>query len=48
VEDWWLEGDFAADEGACRDQLHQVIARAQSVRAVDSDSVSTSDPEKSG
>jgi poly(A) polymerase len=29
VEDWWLDGDFAADEGACRDQLHQVIARAR-------------------
>ncbi len=29
VEDWWVGTDFAADEGACRDQLQQVIARAQ-------------------
>ena len=29
VEDWWVGSDFAADEGACRDQLQQVIARAQ-------------------
>ncbi|HVW74029.1 MAG TPA: CCA tRNA nucleotidyltransferase [Rhizomicrobium sp.] len=27
VEDWWVGGDFAADEGACRDRLHQVIAQ---------------------
>ena len=27
VEDWWVGGDFAADEGACRDQLTQVIAQ---------------------
>ena len=26
VEDWWVGGDFAADEGACRDQLQSVIA----------------------
>jgi len=26
VEDWWVEGDFAADESACRDRLHAVIA----------------------
>ena len=29
VEQWWLAGDFAADEGACRDRLHHVIARAR-------------------
>ncbi|HEY1877444.1 MAG TPA: CCA tRNA nucleotidyltransferase [Rhizomicrobium sp.] len=29
VEDWWLDGDFAGDEGACRDQLSQAIARAR-------------------
>jgi poly(A) polymerase len=29
VEDWWLDGDFAADEGACRDRLRQVIAQAR-------------------
>ncbi len=29
VEDWWVGTDFAADEGACRDQLRQAIARAQ-------------------
>jgi poly(A) polymerase len=27
VEDWWVGGDFAADEGACRDWLQQVIAQ---------------------
>ncbi|HEX4272538.1 MAG TPA: CCA tRNA nucleotidyltransferase [Rhizomicrobium sp.] len=27
VEDWWVGGDFAADEGACRDRLHQAIAQ---------------------
>ena len=25
VEDWWVGGDFAADEGACRDQLKAVM-----------------------
>ncbi|MBA2588741.1 MAG: CCA tRNA nucleotidyltransferase [Alphaproteobacteria bacterium] len=25
VEDWWVGGDFAAGEGACRDQLKAVI-----------------------
>ena len=25
VEDWWVGDDFAADEGACRDQLRAVI-----------------------
>jgi poly(A) polymerase len=25
VEDWWAGGDFAADEGACRDQLKAAI-----------------------
>ena len=29
VEDWWVGTDFAADEGACRDQLAQVIARSR-------------------
>jgi len=29
VEDWWVGGDFAADEGACRDQLKAVIAKDQ-------------------
>ena len=29
VEDWWLESDFAPDEGACRDRLNQIIARAR-------------------
>ena len=29
VEDWWIQTDFAADEGACRDQLNQVMARAR-------------------
>jgi poly(A) polymerase len=29
VEDWWLDSDFAADEGACRDRLNQAIARAR-------------------
>jgi poly(A) polymerase len=27
VEAWWVGADFAADEGACRDRLHQVIAQ---------------------
>jgi poly(A) polymerase len=27
VEDWWVGSDFAADEGACRDLLAQVIAQ---------------------
>ena len=27
VEDWWVGGDFAADEGALRDMLHKVIAQ---------------------
>ena len=27
VEDWWVGGDFAADEGACRDQIQSVIGR---------------------
>ena len=27
VEDWWVGGDFAADEGACRDRLQQAIAQ---------------------
>ena len=27
VEDWWVGGDFAADEGACRDQLKVVIEK---------------------
>ncbi len=27
VEDWWMGGDFAADEGACRDRLQQAIAQ---------------------
>jgi poly(A) polymerase len=27
VEDWWVDSDFAAGEGACRDRLHQVMAR---------------------
>jgi poly(A) polymerase len=26
VEDWWVDGDFAADEGALRDRLHAVLA----------------------
>jgi poly(A) polymerase len=25
VEDWWMGGDFAADEGALRDRLRAVI-----------------------
>lgn len=25
VEDWWVGGDFAADEGALRDKLHEVV-----------------------
>jgi hypothetical protein len=25
VEDWWVGGDFAADEGACRGELKAVI-----------------------
>jgi poly(A) polymerase len=29
VEDWWAGGDFAADEGACRDQLKAVIEKDQ-------------------
>ncbi|MCX7281547.1 MAG: CCA tRNA nucleotidyltransferase [Alphaproteobacteria bacterium] len=29
VEDWWVGGDFAADEGACRDQLKVVIEKDQ-------------------
>ena len=29
VEDWWVGGDFAADEGACRDQLKAVIEKDQ-------------------
>jgi len=28
VEDWWVEGDFAADEGALRDRLKAVIGQA--------------------
>jgi poly(A) polymerase len=27
VEDWWVGGDFAGDEGACRDRLQVVIAQ---------------------
>jgi len=27
IEDWWMDADFAPDEGALRDRLHQVIAR---------------------
>ncbi|HET7083731.1 MAG TPA: CCA tRNA nucleotidyltransferase [Rhizomicrobium sp.] len=27
VEDWWIEGDFAADEGALRDRLQTIIAQ---------------------
>jgi poly(A) polymerase len=27
VEDWWVEGDFAADEGALRDRLKAVIGQ---------------------
>jgi poly(A) polymerase len=27
VEDWWLDGDFAADDVACRDRLDLVIAQ---------------------
>ena len=27
VEDWWVGGDFAADEGACRGQLTAVIEK---------------------
>ena len=26
VEDWWIGGDFSADEGACRERLAAVIA----------------------
>ncbi len=29
VEDWWVGGDFAADEGACRDQLKAAIEKDQ-------------------
>lgn len=29
VEDWWIQTDFAADQGACRDQLNQVLERAR-------------------
>jgi poly(A) polymerase len=29
VEDWWVETDFAADEGACRDRLHQIAKGLQ-------------------
>jgi poly(A) polymerase len=28
VEDWWVEGDFAADEGALRDRLKMAIEQA--------------------
>jgi poly(A) polymerase len=28
VEDWWIGGDFSADEGACRERLAAVIAGA--------------------
>jgi hypothetical protein len=27
VEDWWIGGDFAADEGVLRDQLTATIER---------------------
>lgn len=27
VEDWWVGGDFVAEEGALLDKLHQVIAK---------------------
>lgn len=27
VEDWWVGGDFASDEGACRDQLKAAIEK---------------------
>ncbi|MBW8709041.1 MAG: CCA tRNA nucleotidyltransferase, partial [Alphaproteobacteria bacterium] len=27
VEDWWVASDFAADEGACREQLKAAIAK---------------------
>ena len=29
VEDWWVDGDFAADEGALRDRLRLVLAEKQ-------------------
>ena len=29
VEDWWVGGDFASDEGACRDQLKAAIEKDQ-------------------
>jgi poly(A) polymerase len=28
VEDWWIGGDFSADESACRERLAAVIAGA--------------------
>jgi poly(A) polymerase len=28
VENWWVEGDFAADEGALRDRLKAAIGQA--------------------
>ncbi|HEX4027642.1 MAG TPA: CCA tRNA nucleotidyltransferase [Rhizomicrobium sp.] len=27
IEDWWVDADFAPDEGALRDRLHQAIAQ---------------------
>lgn len=29
VEDWWVEGDFAADEGALRDRLKMAVDQAR-------------------
>jgi poly(A) polymerase len=29
LEDWWIEGDFAADEGALRSRLKAVLAQGQ-------------------
>jgi poly(A) polymerase len=29
IEDWWVDGDFAADEGALRDRLRMVLAEKQ-------------------
>jgi poly(A) polymerase len=28
VEDWWIGGDFSADESACRERLKAVITGA--------------------
>jgi hypothetical protein len=27
VEEWWADGDFAADEGALRDRLKATVAQ---------------------